>query len=128
MTAFGDGVFKAVTLGNGLGLGVSLHELRSLDVFSSIYSGDTNVDTSSGVYQASHLIGDLYGRGVVLVVGANKAGFRVEANAYKNADTKEWVRNLHFHLGKSRGLDKHHLPYELSRWWKNFKNVFGQGK
>jgi hypothetical protein len=51
------------------------------------------------------------------------AGFRFERGNWKQGG--KWVsensRGLwHAHLGTGAGLTKHHLPYQISNWWKNF--------
>ena len=52
------------------------------------------------------------------------SGFRLEIGRWKDKDTGKWIMDkLHFHLGRIRGLDSHHLPYEIKRWWKNLKDI-----
>ena len=36
---------------------------------------------------------------------------------------REWQEGWHFHAGKGRGLEKHHLPYEFGNWFRNLIGV-----
>ncbi len=116
VTGFGDGVFYAITFGNGFGQGWGLNEIRN-------YYGIGGVNTSSGYYSAGHTAGAI--EGSVALSGAlavKYAGFRYDGlGRWKSGGA--WVEGRHFHLGTGSGLQKHHLPQQLGNWWRNFKGL-----
>ena len=88
-------------------------------------------DCYTNEYSKVYISGDVTGQAAQTIIGFGTSGLGSARNAFSNS----WVRNnlfrwgeigkygkLHLHIGPTKALMKHHLPYDIVPWSKNFYN------
>ena len=119
---------------SGLLFGIDAGECAGAD--AAQYWADLAVKEENWLYHIPGFAATLWSPGVsettllsfvgwgAFGAGAKLLPLRLDFHAWgKVGQWSAKYKNPHFHAGDRAGLSKHHLPYQLNNWRKNFGNV-----